>query len=540
NQYQPREYCVQYRETDLNFISRLLEEEGIYYFFEHAQDKHLLVFGDSTVNYKPIQGKAEVLFHPPDAMVPKEEVVNAFIFSRQIRSGMVTLRDFNFEKPALDLTAQEKSKVFQKLEVYDYPGDYSDEGAGKKLAQVRLQEAMAFMDKAEGQSVCPRLIPGFTYKLNGHDRENFNQEYLIIEVMHSGSQPQVLEELSDAELGFSYSNHFFGIPSSITFRPERKTPKPFVEGVQTAIVVGPKGEEIYTDEYGRVKVQFHWDREGKGDENSSCWIRVSHAWAGTGWGGIYIPRIGQEIIVDFLEGDLDKPIITGRVYNAENTVPYKLPGDKTKSTVKSLSSTGGEGFNEIRFEDKKGEEQVFIHAEKDHDIRVKNDFRTWIGNESHLIVKKDVLSLVEGDQHLTVKGDHNEKVDGTISIESGTDVQEKVGNNHALEAGSEIHLKAGQNLILEAGTNITLKVGGNFVALSSSGVTVSGSQILLNSGGSAGSGSGSSPESPKEPLEADTAKPGKVAKLKPVSPSTSSQAQVMREAAKSGTPLCEK
>ncbi|MGA1874895.1 MAG: type VI secretion system tip protein TssI/VgrG [bacterium] len=537
--YQPREYCVQYRETDLNFISRLLEEEGIFYFFEHTADKHLLVFGDGTVTYQPIQGQAKVLYHPADTMVPEEEVVQTFFLSRQIQSGKVTLQDYNFEKPSLNLTAQKEAGDFPKLELYDYPGRYLEEGDGKKLAQIRLEEAMAFMDKAEGKSGCPRFTPGFTFTLTDHEREDFNREYLLVKVKHKGSQPQVFEEQAGGE-GFSYANDFLAVPSSVTFRPERRTRKPVVEGVQTAVVVGPKGEEIYTDEHGRIKVQFHWDREGKQDEKSSCWIRVSQAWAGTGWGSIYIPRIGQEIIVDFLEGDPDKPIITGRVYNADNTVPYKLPDEKTKSTLKSLSSTGGQGFNEIRFEDKKGEEQIFIHAEKDQDIRVKHDARTWVGNESHLMVKKDFLSLVEGDKHLSVKGDHNEKVDGAISLESGTDIQEKAGNNHALEAGSEIHLKAGQNLIIEAGTNITLKVGGNFVVLNSSGVTVSGTQILLNSGGSAGSGSGCSPEAPKEPMEADTAKPGKAAKPKPGSPSSSPQAQAMREAAKSGTPLCEK
>ena len=285
----------------------------------------------------------------------------------------------------------------------------------------------------------------------------------------------------------------------------RVTPKPVVQGAQTAIVVGPKGEEIWTDKYGRVKVQFHWDREGKRNEQSSCWIRVAQTWAGKRWGTMFMPRIGQEVIVDFLEGDPDQPIITGRVYNADAMPPYELPREQTKSTIKSNSSKGGGGFNELRFEDAKDKEQVFVHAERDMDVRVKNDSREWIGQDRHLIVKQDQIEQVEGDKHLTVKGDHNEKVNGTISVQAGMDMQEKVGMKHALDAGMEIHLKAGMNVVLEAGMSITLKAGGGFIVVGPAGVTISGVPILLNSGGAAGSGSGAAPESPTEPQEADIA-----------------------------------
>lgn len=435
NTYQPKEYCVQYRETDLNFISRLLEEEGIFYYFEHAEDKHIIVFGDGTVNYKPIQGKADILFHPPDVMVPEEEVVNAFIFSRQIRSGKVTLRDYNFEKPSMDLTSQEQSNSFKKLEVYDYPGEYSDESGGKKLAQVRLQEAMTFKDKAEGQSVCPRFLPGFTYKLSDHDHEDFNQEYLIVEVKHSGSQPQVLEELSGSDLGYSYSNDFISIPSSVPFRPERKTPKPVVKGVQTAIVVGPAGEEIYPDEYGRVKVQFHWDREGKKDEHSSCWIRVSQLWAGAGWGAMYIPRIGHEVVVDFLEGDPDRPIITGRVYHGSNKPPYGLPGDKTKSTIKSDSSLGDGGSNEFRFEDNKGSEEIYLHGQKDWTIAIDNDKNQTVGNNETLSVGNDRKKDVGNNETISVGNDETISVGSNRDKTVGADQSEKIGANKTITVG---------------------------------------------------------------------------------------------------------
>jgi type VI secretion system secreted protein VgrG len=362
------------------------------------------------------------------------------------------------------------------------------------------------------------------------------KSYVLTSVNHGATEP-VGGSGQGSEA--SYTNSFTCIPFDVPYRPPRVTPKPMVEGTQTAIVVGPAGEEIYTDEHGRVKVQFHWDREGKKDENSSCWIRVSQVWAGAGWGAMYIPRIGHEVIVNFIEGDPDRPIITGRVYHGTNKPPYPLPDEKTKSTIKSDSSLGGGGFNEIRFEDKKGEEQIFIHAEKNQDVRIKKDLLTWIGNESHLIVKKDQLEQVEGDKHLTVTGDHNEKVGGTISIKAGTDMQEKVGSKHALDAGTEIHLKAGMNVVIEAGMSITLKAGGGFVVVGPAGVTISGTPILLNSGGSAGSGSGCSPEAPKEPKEADTAKPGEKTNLPAAPPSPSPQAQAFKEAAKSGTPFCQ-
>jgi len=428
NPPQPREYCVQYRETDFNFISRLLEEEGIFYFFEHGKDKHLLVFGDGAVNYQPIQGEASVVFRPADAMVPEEESVNSFVLSRQIRSGKFTLKDFNFQKPSLDLTAQKQASSFPKLEIYDYPGEYLEQSRGKKLADIRLQEAVTFTDSADGNSVCPRLTPGFTFKLADHERENFNQEYLLVEVMHTGSQPQTLEERAGTG-GASYSNQFLCIPASVTFRPGRNTPKPVVEGVQTAIVTGPGGEEIYTDEHGRVKVQFHWDREGAKDEKSSCWIRVSQAWAGAGWGAVYIPRIGQEVIIDFIEGDPDRPIITGRVYHGTNKPPYDLPGEKTKSTIKSDSSIGGGGSNEFRFEDKKGEEEIFLHGQKDWTIVIEND------------KNQDVLH----DETLTVSNDRTKSVGNNQSETIGANKNIQVGANHTESIGANMSLTVGSN-----------------------------------------------------------------------------------------------
>jgi len=319
---------------------------------------------------------------------------------------------------------------------------------------------------------------------------------------------------------------------------------PVIHGTQTAIVVGPPGEEIYVDKYGRVKVQFHWDREGKYDDKSSCWIRVSQNWAGKRWGAMFIPRVGQEVIVDFIEGDPDRPIITGRVYNGASMPPYDLPADKTRSAIKSYSYKGGGGFNELRFEDKKGSEQIFIQAQKDQDIRVKNVLKEFIGRDTHLIVKHDQLNSVAGDKHQRVSGDHNEKVDGTVSLNAGADMQEKVKFKYAMDAGTEVHIKSGTNLVIESGVTLTVKVGLNFININAGGIFISGKIVNINSGGAAGQGAGSSPQAPKDPLEADTAEAGQKAELpppkRPPKPTVfSAGALVIKQAAQDGLPFAE-
>ncbi|MDD5763426.1 MAG: type VI secretion system tip protein TssI/VgrG [bacterium] len=382
-------------------------------------------------------------------------------------------------------------------------------------------------------------MPGFKFSLSDHERGEYNRDYFLAKLVTHGEQPQALQEASGSGSGgFSYSNRFTAIPASVTFRPARVTPRPVVEGIQTATVVGPKGEEIYTDKYGRVKVKFHWDREKERDEKSSCWIRVSSTFAGGQYGAIFTPRIGHEVVVDFLEGDPDRPLITGSVYNADQMPPYELPAEKTKSTTKTDSSIGGKGFNEIRFEDKKDEEQVFVHGQRNLDVRIEKDAMEWIGQDRHLIVKRDQLEMVEGDKHLAVTGDHNEKVDGTVSLTVGKDRDEKVGMKHALDAGQEIHLKAGMKVVIEAGTQLTIKAGGNFVDIGPGGVTIQGTMVKINSGGSPGSGSGASPDPPKTPVEADKDKPGARANAA-APPVQTPQAQALKSASASGAPLCD-
>jgi type VI secretion system secreted protein VgrG len=529
-------YSVQYRETDMNFISRLLEEEGIFYFYEHAEDKHVWLLGDDPVSYKTISGNEEVLFSDAESMVPKEDFINVFALSCQVHSGKITLRDFNFEKSLVDLTAQDEKDPYKKLEVYDYPGEYLEEGVGKKLAKMRLEEATMFKEKAVGKSNCFRFAPGFTFKLKGHTTSALNKEYLIVENMHRGTQPQVLEERAAAG-GTDYSNEFVCIDSSIVFRPVRRTPKPIVEGVQTAMVVGPKSEEIYTDKHGRVKVQFHWDREGKYDEKSSCWVRVAQSMAGRNWGSMYLPRIGHEVIVSFIEGDPDRPIITGSVYNSEAVPPYELPAEKTKSTYKSYSTPDGDGFNEIRFEDKKGEEQVFIHAENAHDLRVKGMSREFVGGERHSIVKKKYVEKIEEDKHLWVVGDHREYIESDAHRKIDGDKHELVEGNWMHQARGEAKLGSHQKMVIVSGMQISLKVGGNFIDISPSGITIKGTQVLINSGGSSASESAFSGNPPDEPLEADTAVTGQRVELRQQAPCA--QAQAMQQASQSGAPFCE-
>ena len=550
--YEPREYVVQYRETDFNFVSRLMEEYGIFYFFEHEVSKHTLVLADSSSAHQPCPNQSNAIFDST-ARILEEERITAFEIGQELKTGSYSLNDYNFETPLTDLDVTEPT-VYNvannsTFEYYDYPGIYVKKPDGEQLAKVYMQEQEASHVTGYGASSCGAFTPGYRFDLQEHYRKDLNKTYVLTEVQHNANCGSAYYT-GQSEQEETYTNRFGVIPHAVPYRPDRTTPRPFVQGPQTAVVVGPGGEEIFVDKYGRVKVQFFWDREGKADENSSCWIRVSQLWAGKQWGAMWIPRIGQEVIVDFLEGDPDRPIVVGRVYNADQMPPYPLPDDKTKSTVKSYSSKGGGGFNEFRFEDKKGSEQVFIHAQKDEDIFIENDLREHVGHDTNLIVEKgdQIEQIKAGDKHLQVKGDHNQKVEGTESLKVGQNMYEKIGQNYAMDAGMEIYLNAGMNLVIESGTTLTLKVGGNFININQTGIYIKGTMVYINSGGAAGSGSGCSPESPKDPQEADNAKPGEASgppiqfhkQRKVVPPSSySPTALVLKSAAQSGAPFCE-
>ncbi len=471
--YSARPYCVQYDETDLDFINRLMEEEGIFYFFEHSRDGHLMVFGDGTVNYQPLEGDATIEFNPGRNMVAEEEAVIKFGLSRQLTPGKFTLRDYNFNNPSLDLTADETDSENTEREIFEFPGNYTEQPEGARLAQVRLQQTVMFRDLASGTGVCPRFCPGFTFTLAGHSLDSLNQEYLLTEVIHQGRQPQVLAERSDTAASSEYLNRFKAVPSSITIRPERRTARPRIRGVHTAVVVGPSGEEIYTDDLGRIKVQFHWDRNGKQDENSSCWIRVSQVWAGPGWGAVFIPRIGQEVIVDFIDGDPDRPIVTGTVYHGTNTPPWPLPDEKTKSGIRSETSTGGGGNNEIRFDDKAGHEEIYIHAQKDMKVDVENNRTqhvggndtTTINKDRKLRVKQNCEEKIDRQRTLTVTGNHERKAESDETI--------TITGKRKLTAGSEEHTVTGNRTLTTNTENYTV-TGARTLTLGSETRTVNG------------------------------------------------------------------
>jgi type VI secretion system secreted protein VgrG len=520
-----RGYCVQYRETDFNFMSRLLEEEGIFYFFEHDKDATRLVFADGAVAYKPIEGTAELPWSVVGGGVA-EESVHAFSLQRRILPGTASHRDFNFEKPKVRLESRQAGDAFGNLELYDYPGNFMEQQRGDGLAKVRQEEAGAFRDSSEGKGNCARFIPGLTFKLSGHDREDCNREWLLVDLRTRGSQPQVFKERGAGDKGTEYENVFACIPSGVTFRPPRTAARGRVEGLQTATVVGPQGQEIYTDEYGRVKVSFHWDRVGVGDEKSSCWLRVAQPWAGKGWGTVFIPRVGDEVLVDFLEGDPDRPLVTGSVYNKEAMPTYALPGDMTRTVLRTRSTPDDTGFNEVRFEDGKGKEQVFFHAQKNTDVRIENDAFAWIGRDRQEIVKNDDLLKVEHDRHARVMHDDftivsNDRhtqvlgmdlttVSKDYSLTVSGDVLQFFSGNFTTQASGGVLIK-GSKIVLEGMTDVTLKVGGSFVSVGPAGVTIVGPIVNINSGGSAGSvsmGSAIPVTDAKEALEADKADPG--------------------------------
>lgn len=579
--YPEYEYCVQYRESELNFICRLLEQEGIYYYFEHSAEKHILVFHDDSSVAQSIEGEDEIAFHDTSKGLVTNPHVSAFRFSKMLSTGKITLRDFNYLKPNLRLETNIEQEDYSNRELFDYPGRFEKIERGDSLANIRLESHNTFKQTGTGKSNVNRLVPGYSFFFSDDRRDHLNDDYLITEVVHQASQAGVYEQYATND-GSSYDNEFKCIPLKTPFRPLNTARTPIVEGAQTAIVTGPEGEEIYTDEHGRVKVQFHWDREGQADQNSSCWIRVSQSWAGLGFGGFSLPRISQEVIVDFIEGNPDRPIITGRVHHGINRTPYKLPDKKTVTTFKTNSSKGGAGYNEIRFEDNKGEEQIYIHAQKNQDIRVENDALEWVGrnahqvvvnnryteiknNEHHIVradahhnIKGDVNNIFEANIHQETKSDENYKVGGerkvlikgSENLSAGSDINYEASSNFGVKTGKQVDIKSGMTINLQAGSQINIKAGPSFISIGPSGVQISGPMVLINSGGSAGSASPNTPAEPEAPEEAiqakvaDTDNAGglerSTLKGEPKKPDTyGPQAMAMKYAHNSGTPFCE-
>ena len=430
-QYAPRVYCVQYRESDFDFVSRLMESEGIYYFFKHEDDRHTLMLADSPQAHESFENYAEVPFFPRDDLARRErDHVYEWEVRSVVESGTYMHTAFDFEKPKADLAAKRVQPMSHGLsagEIYDYPGPHVDLGEGERVARLRLEASQVGYKRTSGAGTAAGLASGYHFKLTQYPRADQNADHLLLEVAHELWEPTYRTGMSDETE--HYLCRFEAMPANLTFRPPRVTPRPVVQGPQTAIVTGPSGEEIWPDKYGRVKLQFHWDRLGKRDESSSCWVRVSQLWAGSSFGGIQIPRIGQEVIVDFLEGDPDRPLITGRVYNGAAMPPYGLPANATQSGIKSNSSKGGGGSNELMFEDKKGSELVYLHAQKDETIVVENDKSESVGHDETISIGHDRTETVGHDETLTVGNDRTRTVVANETVSIGGNQTVSVSGN---------------------------------------------------------------------------------------------------------------
>ncbi|BCX16617.1 MAG: hypothetical protein KatS3mg117_0299 [Geminicoccaceae bacterium] len=477
--YEPRDYCVQYRESDLDFLSRLAEDEGITFFFRHRADGHTLVLIDGPGPCSPVPGHERIPYIAPRPGARRErEHVDGWQARAEVRSGKAALEDFDFEKPRTDLLAADADPPAHPLadaEIYDYPGGYSELSAGDRRARLRLEEELSGHTGAVGSGNASAIACGIRFELEGFPRRSENRAWLVVASeleLASGRYRSAIGDPEGEPLRCRFEAHEFERP----WRPPRRTTKPFVQGPQTAIVTGPEGEEIHCDKYGRVKVKFHWDRYGRDDDTSSCWLRVSQAWAGAGWGAMHVPRIGQEVIVDFLEGDPDRPIVTGRVYNALAMPPWGLPANATQSGIKSDSSKGGGGSNELRFEDKKGSEQVYLHAQKDEDIVVENDktelvkhdetlavgndrTRT-VGHDEGVEIGNDQTIRVGGNQTITVVGDQGETVQGsrTDTVQGSEQRTVLQGRNETIIVRHSREVVGPQTLSVAGGQSETIQV----------------------------------------------------------------------------------
>lgn len=483
--YTPMDYCVQYRETHFNFISRLLEQDGIYYYFEHKDSSHTVVFSDAPQGHLPNPKQKSAAFGP-HAGVAEEDFVDSWRVEKRLHPGKFTHRDYHFQMASKTLEQSQPTKIKigenGPLEIFDYPGEYAQrfkqpdqrlskvQPEGKKLAEVRMDEEETSHEIHIGSSSCRAFTAGYKFDLTGHLNASLNGTYVLSSVHHSAGQvPGYVSDVPSAP----YVNSITCIPYAVPFRPPRTTPKPIVQGLQTAKVVGASGE-IWTDRYGRIKVQFHWDRDGTNDDHSSCWVRVAQSWAGKNWGSWFLPRIGQEVVVAFLEGDPDAPLVVGSVYNSENMPPYTLPDNQTQSGIKSRSSLHGSSsnFNELRFEDKKGTEEVYLQAEKDWNVLVKHDKTQEIKNDEKSTIGNNRTKSVGNDESVTIG--HNE----TISI--ANDLKRDVGMKETFTVGTDYSGTAGMNITLKAGMKLELVGPGGKITIDPSGITIQGILVRIN------------------------------------------------------------
>ncbi len=470
-----REYCVQYQETALDFVTRLMEDEGIWYFFEHTEKKHTLVMADSKDTHPDCPGFTGARYVEDETVSKDENLVESVTLEEQLVPNKYAAEDYHFETPETDLLTSVDAEKSGKLRIYDYPGDFSKTKDGEKIIDRRIEAHEVTSKVLHGKSYCRAFTSGYKFKLSGHDRKDINGEYVLRSMFIHANQKR-------------YTNSFGAFPAAVPFRPLRLVKRPKIYGTQTAIVVGKKGEEIFPDEYGRIKVQFYWDEEGKKDEKSSCWIRVAQMWAGKGWGAMFIPRMGSEVVVSFLEGNPDHPLIIGQVYNATQTVPYKLPGEKTKSTILTWSSKDGKAGNEIRFEDKADKEELYLHAQKDHYIKVENDRKLEVIGKEDTTIKLDrTTKIEEGNEALTVvQGDRTIEVsegDETYTVATGTrELTVADDETHTNEANFDHEVD--KNYTLKVSGNLEIDVTGNITITSGKKITTKAKTEILNDAGS--------------------------------------------------------
>ncbi len=501
--YSAKTYCVQYRETDFNFVSRLMAQEGIYYYFRYDDGEHKLVFTDSINQIKPIP-EEEMPYLLSVKESGTDEGITVFKAEQSIRPGTVTLREYDFQQPSAP-----QEVMFEQgegTELYDYPGKYDVRDDGEKYAKVKLEAAQFDAAVYYGQANTRRFTCGRTFTLINFPTDSINISYLLLNVSIRGEQ---------GEHDSTFTCNFKAISAEVPFRPRSTAVKPLVNGIQTAMVVGPDNEEIHVDKYGRIKVQFHWDREGTYTDKSSCWVRVAQGVAGKNWGTIYHPRIGQEVVVQFIEGDIDRPLVTGSLYNEEHMPPYELPANASQSTIKTRSTKEGgpENFNEIRFEDLKDSEHLLIHAEKDFMREVENDETITVGNNRSKTVSADETVSVSGgrtksiggdetttvsgnrtetvetDETITVSGNRTETISGdeTISLEKNRSLT--IGENDTVDVGKELTVNVGKNetvdvgkvLTITAGDEITLKSGMASITMKKDGtIEISGKEVTIS------------------------------------------------------------
>ncbi|AIL63365.1 type VI secretion system Vgr family protein [Pseudomonas alkylphenolica] len=490
-----REYCTQYGEDDLSFIMRLCSEEGIAWHHQHSPDGHRLVFTDDQVFFPKLgatpyqQGAGLVADHP---------VISQFSQRFSTRTTTVTRRDYDLKRPSRLVESHSTAEFKPALEDYHYPALIETEERGKQLARRALERHRSDYQLAEGKSDQPSLRSGHFFDLCEHPRKASNDLWLLLSVSHKGKQPQVLEESvandDQPEDGFSqgYRNSFSAIPWDVFYRPPLVTRKSVLVS-QTARVTGPEGEEIFCDEHGRVKVEFHWDRAELNSDKSSCWLRVSSSWAGEGFGAVTIPRIGMEVVVTYLEGNPDRPLITGCVPNTRTAVPYPLPANKTKTVLRSHSSPASGGYNELSVEDRAGQEKIYLRAQRDLEQKIENDSRLEVGNERRETIKGNSIAVLEAEDQRTVTADRKVELKANDYLQIASSSHTRVGQTLVIEAGQQVHLKAGREVVLDAGGSISLKGGGQHIVVGPGGI-FSSSEIQI--GGAPIAGTAAAPELP--------------------------------------------